>query len=153
MNEQTSAAAVAASQDVTGIRIVAGIIDAILLGVLFVIMSALFGDSDASSDDDGNGFSVSLSGLPFIIFLVLSFGYYFVLEAYNQGQTLGKKLMGIRVVPVEGVLTPGKVAIRTILRIVDGLPFLYIVGLIAIFASQRKQRIGDMAGGTLVVKA
>ena len=61
--------------------------------------------------------------------------------------------MGIRVVPVEGVLTPSKVAIRTILRIVDGLPFLYIVGLIAIFASQRKQRVGDMAAGTLVVKA
>jgi uncharacterized RDD family membrane protein YckC len=151
MNEQSSAAPVAASQDVTGIRIVAGIIDAIVLVVVFVVMSALFGDAD-SNGDDGSGFSVSLSGLPFILFIVISFGYYFVLEAYNQGQTLGKKLMGIRVVAVEGALDPGKVAIRTVLRIVDGFLF-YLVAVIVIVVSQRKQRVGDMAAGTLVVKA
>jgi uncharacterized RDD family membrane protein YckC len=153
MNEQSSAAApLTSSQDVTGIRIVAGIIDVILLGVVFVIMAALFGDSDANNGNDGSGFSVSLSGLPFIVFIVISFGYYFVLEAYNQGQTLGKKLMGIRVVAAEGVLDPGKVAIRTALRIVDGF-LLYLVAVIVIVVSQKKQRIGDMAAGTLVVKA
>ena len=152
MNEQSSAAPVIASQDVTGIRIVAGIIDAIVLAVVFFIMSALFGDADSSNGDDGSGFEVSLSGLPFILFIVISFGYYFVLEAYNQGQTLGKKLMGIRVVAVEGALDPGKVAIRTVLRIVDGFLF-YLVAVIVIVTSQRKQRVGDMAAGTLVVKA
>jgi uncharacterized RDD family membrane protein YckC len=115
-------------------------------------MAALFGDSDANNGNDGSGFSVSLSGLPFIVFIIISFGYYFVLEAYNQGQTLGKKLMGIRVVAAEGVLDPGKVAIRTALRIVDGF-LLYLVAVIVIVVSQKKQRIGDMAAGTLVVKA
>jgi uncharacterized RDD family membrane protein YckC len=50
-------------------------------------------------------------------------------------------------------LTLGKVAIRTVLRIVDGLPFLYLLGLIVVAVSKQNQRIGDMAAGTLVVKA
>ena len=150
MNEQTAAAATPTTDNVTGPRIVAGIIDVVVLGVVFVVMSALFGDS--GSGDDGDGFSVSLSGLPFLIFIVISFGYYFVLEAYNQGQTLGKKVMGIRVVSVDGVLTPGKVAIRTILRIIDGFIF-YLVAVIVIATSKRNQRIGDMAAGTQVLKA
>ena len=103
MNEQPIPTP-APTQDVTGIRIVAGIIDVILLGIVFIILSALLGDSESSSDDGGSSFSVSLSGLPFILFILVSVGYYFVLEAYNQGQTLGKKLMGIRVVAIEGPL-------------------------------------------------
>jgi uncharacterized RDD family membrane protein YckC len=50
-------------------------------------------------------------------------------------------------------LTRQKVAIRTVLRLVDGLPFLYLVGFIAMVASKQKQRLGDMAAGTIVVKA
>jgi uncharacterized RDD family membrane protein YckC len=42
--------------------------------------------------------------------------------------------------------------IRNVLRLVDGLPFLYLVGIITIAASKKKQRLGDMAAGTLVVR-
>jgi uncharacterized RDD family membrane protein YckC len=153
MNEQpASTPAPTPAQNVTGSRIVAGIIDVILLGIVFIILSALFGDSESSSGDDGSSFSVSLSGLPLILFILISFGYYFVLEAYNQGQTLGKKVMGIRVVAIEGPLDPRKVVVRTLCRVVDGFLF-YLVAVIVIATSQRKQRIGDMAAGTIVVKA
>jgi uncharacterized RDD family membrane protein YckC len=43
--------------------------------------------------------------------------------------------------------------VRNLLRVVDGLPFLYLVGIITIAASKRDQRVGDMAAGTIVVRA
>ena len=145
MNEATPA--VNQAENVTGIRIVAGIIDVVLLFVLFLVMSMLFGDSDSG---DG-GVSVNLNGAPALLYFLLAFGYYLVLEA-TTGQTLGKKVMGLKVVALEGELSWGKVAIRTILRILDGL-FLYLVGVICIAVSKKHQRIGDMAAGTIVVKA
>jgi uncharacterized RDD family membrane protein YckC len=148
--ESSTPAAQPAVEDVTGIRIVAGIIDLVLMIVLFLVMAALFGDF--GSGDDGEGFEVNLSGAPFLLYLLLNFGYYFVLEG-SSGQTFGKKVMGIQVVSLEGPLTWGKVAIRTILRIVDGLPVLYLVAVICAFATKKHQRIGDMAAGTVVVRA
>ncbi|MPZ47820.1 MAG: RDD family protein [Dehalococcoidia bacterium] len=147
MNEAVQPQA-AVTENVTGPRIVAGIIDVVILGILFVIMSMLFGDSES----DSSSFSVNLSGLPGLIYGVLAFGYYMVLEA-TSGQTLGKKIMGLRVVSLEGEMSWGKSAIRTILRIIDGLPFLYLLGVILIAASKKNQRLGDMAAGTIVTRA
>ena len=143
-----------AVENLLGRRIVAGLIDAVLLIVLLVIMSALFGESESSSGDDGASFSVGLNGLPAILYFLISAGYYLIMEK-QSGQTLGKKVMGIRVVALEGSLSWGKVAIRTILRFVDGFPWVlpYLAGLIAIAVSKKKQRIGDMAAGTAVVRA
>jgi uncharacterized RDD family membrane protein YckC len=45
------------------------------------------------------------------------------------------------------------VLLRNVLRIVDGLPVLYIVGLVTVAVTQRNQRLGDLAAGTLVVRA
>jgi uncharacterized RDD family membrane protein YckC len=147
MNEEQGSSP-APRENVTGIRIVAAIIDIILLAVVFGVMAALFGDSSS----DNNSFSVNLSGGAAVIYFLIVVGYYLGLETMG-GQTLGKKVMSIKVVAVDGPLTFGKVAIRTILRIVDGLPFLYLLGLIVVAVSKQNQRIGDMAAGTLVVKA
>jgi uncharacterized RDD family membrane protein YckC len=146
MDEQPEATTV---QDVTGTRIAAALIDFVLFAVLFFIMAVLLGDS--SSGDNANGFSVSLNDAPFILYILILLGYYFGLESL-RGQTVGKIVMGLRVVPIEGELTAQKVLIRTLLRIVDALPFFYVVGFIVMVTSARKQRIGDMAAGTLVVK-
>jgi uncharacterized RDD family membrane protein YckC len=150
MNDQPAATPTPpAAGDVTGIRIVAALIDIVLLFVVFIIMAALFGDTDSKGD---SSFSVNLSGLPALVYFVIVIGYYVVLES-SGGQTLGKKIMGLKVVALDGTLTKTKVVVRTLLRIVDGLPFLYLVGIIAIVASKQKQRIGDMAAGTVVVRA
>jgi uncharacterized RDD family membrane protein YckC len=154
MSEEATPAPVSAVRtDVTGKRIVAAIIDMVLLGVLFVVMAALFGDAGSSSGDDGSSFEVNLSGGPFLLYVALSFAYYFLLEL-TSGQTLGKKLMKLRVATLNGSpLAAGPVAVRTLLRIIDGLPAFYLVGFIAMIASKQKQRIGDMAAGTVVVEA
>ena len=79
--------------------------------------------------------------------------YHFAMES-GDGQTVGKKLMKLRVVLADG--RPAgmrEIAVRTVLRVVDGIGF-YIVGLIVMLATgQRRQRLGDLAAGTMVVDA
>jgi uncharacterized RDD family membrane protein YckC len=147
MNAEPAATPTQATENLLGRRIVAGIIDLVVLFIIFFIIGLLFGDSDTS----GDGASFELSGLPALLGFVVAFGYYFVMEA-TSGQTLGKKVMGIKVVALDGPFSWGKSAIRTILRIVDGF-FFYVVAVIVIAISKRGQRIGDMAAGTIVVRA
>ena len=89
-----------------------------------------------------------LASISFGIVLV----YYILLEGY-LGQTVGKMLLGIKVIREDTGEVPGigAVAIRTVLRLVDGL-FGYLVGFIAVLASAKRQRLGDMAAHTLVVR-
>jgi uncharacterized RDD family membrane protein YckC len=137
------------STDVLGRRIGAGLLDLIVLVVLLIIVGVIFGKGETS----GSSASVNLEGVSALVWILLAFAYYGVLEA-TTGQTLGKKLLGIRVAKLDGSKpSGGAVAARTVLRIVDGLLF-YLVGLIVILATgQKRQRVGDLAGGTTVVRA
>ena len=150
MNDTPAPAAPIAAENILGVRIVAGIIDFITLAILGGVMSAIFGESEA----DGSSFAFNLSGVPFIVYIVLCFAYFFVFENAT-GQTLGKKVMGIKVVAADGLLTPQKVATRTLLRMVDGFPWVlpYLVGTVVAATSSKHQRIGDMAAKTVVVRA
>ena len=69
-------------------------------------------------------------------------------------ELVGKVALGLRVVRTDGSKpSGGSVAVRTLLRLIDGLPFLYLVGVVCILATgQRRQRVGDLAADTTVVK-
>jgi uncharacterized RDD family membrane protein YckC len=87
-----------------------------------------------------------------LVVSVLSLSYFYLCEAL-RGQTIGKRAMGLRVRSASGG-PPGINAIsaRTVLRIIDALPFFYLVGaLVALLSGPRRRRIGDWAGGTVVV--
>ncbi|MGH3088966.1 MAG: RDD family protein [Rubrobacteraceae bacterium] len=133
---------------VTGRRVLATIVDGILLTILFIALAMLFGETSTS----GGSANASLGTLPTLLLTVLSFGYYILMEGY-MGQTVGKMLLGIKVVREGSGEAPGlgKAAIRTVLRIVDGF-FFYLVGFIIVLVSGKNQRLGDMAAGTLVVR-
>ena len=80
-------------------------------------------------------------------------GYHFAFEA-RDGQTLGKRRYGIRVVSSDGTPAgPGSIAIRSVLRIIDQLPVCYASGLVSMVRTgpDRRQRIGDIAAGTKVI--
>jgi uncharacterized RDD family membrane protein YckC len=84
---------------------------------------------------------------------VAGVAYHFGFEARN-GQTIGKRRYGIRVVAADGgPASPRAVAIRSVVRIVDALPVCYVSGLISMVRTgpARRQRIGDIAAGTMVV--
>lgn len=98
---------------------------------------------------------VTLAGLALTVPMLIAVAgwtlfYYFALES-DGGQTLGKRLMGVRVVRPDG--RPAdlrQVAIRTVVRVADG----HVVGLIAMLVTgERRQRLGDLAAGTVVTHA
>lgn len=112
------------------------------------MLGLLFGQTDTT---DGSA-DVTLRGWPVVIFGLLMLGYFFVLEL-AVGQTLGKKIVGIRVIAdKDSELTAGQVLVRTLLRLVDGIGF-DAVGFVVALISAKNQRLGDMAASTRVVKA
>ena len=86
-----------------------------------------------------------------ISYFVVSIGYSILLEWRWRGQTIGKRLFGLRVIDVHGLrLQLPQVVIRNLLRLIDSLPLLYLVGGIAALVSRNGQRLGDLAANTVV---
>jgi uncharacterized RDD family membrane protein YckC len=87
-----------------------------------------------------------------VLYFVLSQGYSIFTEWRWRGQSVGKRLLRLRVVDERGLkLTFAQVVWRNLLRFIDALPLAYLVGGIAALATRRGQRLGDLAAGTLVV--
>jgi len=85
-------------------------------------------------------------------YFVVSIGYGIALEWYWNGQTLGKRLLRLRVNDVNGLqLQFSQIVIRNLLRFVDSLPILYLVGGLTCLISRRSQRLGDIVANTIVV--
>lgn len=133
-----------------GTRLGAALVDIVIQGfVLLALVLALTLAGAAVSDDIG----VFLLGAGSLIIVTVLLGYSIVFEALNNGRTPGKSIFGIRVVSVDGSpLTLGAVAIRTLMRLIDFLPGAYALGAISIVATQRNQRLGDIAARTVVVR-
>lgn len=125
--------------DVLGIRIVAAIIDSIVASIVGGIVGLLIG--------------VLLNSL-LVIVLVASIAplLYFIILEGKYGQTAGKRLLGLIVVHEDGSpCTMSSSAIRNILRVIDVFGS-YLLGLVVILLTDRNQRVGDLAGGTVVVR-
>jgi uncharacterized RDD family membrane protein YckC len=137
-------------EDLLGRRIGAALIDLVLLGGLGLILGLTIGEYSFA----GPGFTVLLTGTRFLLYLALVLLYYFAAEA-TSGQTVGKRLLGLRVVRTDGSRpSVGAIAGRTLLRIVDWLPLLYLVGfVVALATGPRRQRVGDLAAKTVVRRA
>lgn len=87
-----------------------------------------------------------------LAFLAVMALYFMLLEGLT-GVTLGKWIVGLRVERVGG-RRPGliKGLLRNVLRIVDGLPVLNIVGIVLISTSAERARFGDRVAGTRVIR-
>ncbi len=74
-------------------------------------------------------------------------------EWFWRGQTVGKRLLGLRVVEANGLrLNPSQVVVRNVMRLFDMLPVFYLVGGIACVWNRKCQRLGDLVAGTAVVR-
>jgi uncharacterized RDD family membrane protein YckC len=134
---------------VTGRRILATIVDGLIFGCLYAVMVVLFGSVTTVGPANWNG---SMPALPTVLYGAIVVLYYILLEGY-LGQTVGKMLLGIKVVREDDGEVPGLAGatIRTLLRIVDGISG-YLVAFITVLISGKNQRFGDMAAHTLVVR-
>lgn len=83
----------------------------------------------------------------------LGFAYSALLEAYWNGQTLGKRLFHLRVIDQSGLpLRPEQAWVRNLMRVFDMLPVAYLVGGLSVLTSPLLQRYGDRVAGTLVIR-
>jgi uncharacterized RDD family membrane protein YckC len=86
-----------------------------------------------------------------LLFLPVMF-YSLIFETFFEGQSLGKKLVRIKVVKIEGYQASfGDYLIRWLFRMVDIVISSGVIGLISIVMSKKTQRLGDMAAGTSVI--
>lgn len=143
-----------------GSRAMAAVLDdliVILINALLVTTVALI--DQAASFIGSLSTQVAISWLVgFYGFFLFSswFGYYIFFEILWQGQTIGKRVLGLRVIMMDGTpATAGAIFTRELVRLVDGLPFClvgYVVAGSVAFFNPYSQRVGDMLAGTLVIK-
>jgi uncharacterized RDD family membrane protein YckC len=135
-----------------GIRFVAQLIDvAPVLAFYLVAGRVVAGVAGGVTEA---GFELKGSPAFFVIGLTTAFWilYMAALEAGWNGQSLGKKLAGIRVVREDGSPIDWSAALlRNVLRLVDGFA-CYLVAAALVWASPRKQRLGDRVAGTVVIR-
>ncbi len=88
-----------------------------------------------------------------VSYFVLTWGYGAFCEGTFNGQTLGKRVMKIRVMSDRGVpITGAQAILRNLVGAVDGFfPFFYQTALASMILSSKFQRLGDLAAGTMVV--
>ncbi|MEO0374148.1 MAG: RDD family protein [Cyanobacteria bacterium P01_A01_bin.17] len=127
-----------------GPRIIAGLIDLVIILLMSVIITLLSGLATSA------GMQVSP---PTFIGLGLFFFYPIGFEGI-LGATIGKMIMGQKIVKTNGFPIDLPTAIvRNILRPIDAIPFFlpYLTGLILIQSSPKQQRLGDRIAKTVVV--
>lgn len=91
--------------------------------------------------------------LIFVLYFLVDWGYAIVLEGFWSGQTIGKRVFGLRVIQESGVrVTWLQAFLRNLARPVDRLPFMYLVGGLASLFTHSQQRLGDLLAGTVVVR-
>ena len=128
-----------------GSRFLAWLID---LGVIAILFAAGFGlhiPLEMARPGVGNAFLV-------LWIFALQWGYFLFFEWLWVGQTPGKRLMGLRVLQMNGTsISFLQAAVRNLIRVADALPFFYAVGFVVAACSRHQRRLGDLAAETLVV--
>jgi uncharacterized RDD family membrane protein YckC len=130
-------------------RGLAYLLDLLVRGV--IALAAVFLGSIASFADVDKLKQAS-TGVQLLLLFALEWGYYVFFEVTANGRTPGKRALGLRVVTEGG--SPLRFTdsfLRNLLRAADFLPMGYAVGLVVMGADARFRRLGDLAGGTLVV--
>jgi len=87
-----------------------------------------------------------------VLFFIPLVFYNLLMEQFFNGQSLGKKIMKIKVVKLDGTQPQfGAYLIRWVLRLIDINLFNGVIALLTVALSEKSQRLGDMAAGTTVI--
>jgi uncharacterized RDD family membrane protein YckC len=139
-----------------GSRFLAALVDTLIIFVLQVIallalilFARLFFIDRLDAENPVIAWLVAIFGL---ISFAFFWGYYILFEMLWNGQSPGKRWVGLRVIRADGTpITLAESTIRNLVRLVDFLPAYYGVGVVTMFINEQSRRLGDLAAGTLVV--
>jgi len=127
-------------------RMLAILIDSGCIAVAFMVLQQMVRVLQIVSADWATGIGV-------LSYFVLQIGYGIALEWLWRGQTIGKRVLRIRVIDGEGLrLATGQIVLRNLLRAVDTLPVFYAVGGLSCALTRHAQRLGDLAANTVVIQ-
>lgn len=139
-----------------GSRFLAALVDTPIIIVLQVLVTLAVLLLTGIVFDDMSDMSqlwiwvVAALGLVAFAFL---WGYYILFEMLWNGQSPGKRLVGIRVMRTDGTpITLSEAIIRNLVRLIDFLPAYYGVGVVTMFLDEQSRRLGDLAAGTIVIR-
>ena len=141
-----------------GSRVYAALIDLAICALAFVVVIVAvlaFGSRSAAQQMNRPSPSTAWAVAVMIIMqFVVLWGYYLLFEGLRDGQTPGKRLLGLRAVRDGGYSVGFSAsAIRNLLRFVDLQPvFTYLVGITSVAVSKSGKRLGDVVAGTIVVR-
>ncbi|MEM6283434.1 MAG: RDD family protein [Chloroflexota bacterium] len=134
-----------------GSRFLAAFIDYAIIIITLCLLAVLFFRGYFYQPSESRE-TWTLAAFGLIVFLVIMF-YHLFFEFFWNGQTPGKRRVGLRVVMNNGrPVTTSAALTRNLVRLFDFLPVFYGAGLLSMFISRYVQRLGDIAGGTIVVK-
>jgi len=136
-----------------GSRFLAAAVDTLLILALQVVVDVvliiLVGSLLTDVWENLSGWVLAALGLLSFGFL---WGYYVFFEMIWNGQSLGKRWVGLRVLRSDGTaISLPESIIRNLIRVVDWLPLFYGIGMVTMFINAQARRLGDLAAGTLVV--
>lgn len=105
-------------------------------------------DGDILSEMSGFGLAILIG-----VISSVNLGYFIASERLLDGQSAGKRIIGLRVVREGGyALSWPDTIVRNVARVVDMLPGVYLVALLSVLLSRRGKRLGDFMAGTIVVR-
>ncbi|MGI4852854.1 MAG: RDD family protein [Janthinobacterium lividum] len=129
------------------IQFAANILLVILVAVALAA-TARTGALNRMSDTAGKWFVAGI----ILVYFLLFWGYFSLFEAFSNGQTPGKRVLKIRVIKDSGrQITFFEALARNLLRVVDALPGVYLVGVLSILFTKGNKRLGDLVADTLVI--
>ena len=135
-----------------GSRFLASLLDTLLILLLQIVVILVFVLVLSAFDLLGETIAAWVYAVLGIVGSIFFWGYYIFFEMLWNGQTPGKRWVGLRVIRTDGTpITLSESFIRNLTRLVDFLPAMYGIGIISMFLDKQSRRLGDLAAGTLVV--
>ena len=147
-----------------GSRFIGALVDTFLLGLvlsavslMLAIIMEIFGtqptDIFLNAMEDGSWGMGLVLAFYFLLEFTLMWGYFTFFEIAWNGQTPGKRVAKTRVIQSSGSpASPMSVVIRNLVRIVDWLPWAYLIGLLTMMLNDKSRRLGDYAADTIVIR-
>jgi uncharacterized RDD family membrane protein YckC len=125
----------------------------LVLALAWLIIGSWMFTGQLLSFDDGEGtWNRDYLLVVWLPVAIIYFGYHPILEIAMRGSTPGKRMAGVRIVTRTGDIPgPGALLLRNVFRLIDSMPFVYLVGLISVVFTEQHVRIGDLAAGTLLI--
>lgn len=129
-----------------GERLVAWLIDALIFLAYFIAISFFLNFSNLDRFINRNPWLSVFILVPFVF-------YNLVCDIWLNGQTVGKRVMKVKVISLNGTQASfGQYLLRWLFRLVDIFLSNGLVAFICIAVSEKKQRLGDIVAGTTVIK-